>query len=259
VSQLPFWLTFTANWGQSLVPLTPSYLGMFWTVCLEEQVYFLFPLILRLSRTVMSVLLLAMVLLGPVACLVTVAGGAPYPAVWNFTSSHLDSFGIGLLLALADARGSAVRPAWSKVRAGVASPAGVVVLAALSAAYLVVGSEVGPRFYEGYLTGATYVSASILAAGWIIVASSQRPLGWSGSRMLAWLGRRGYGLYAWHWPTLLVVNQVVVLNDSADYLTVPGFLVSLSTTIVAAIVSYRFLEAPFLKLRLRYQVVRNRM
>jgi peptidoglycan/LPS O-acetylase OafA/YrhL len=258
LSQLPFWLTFTANWGAPLVPLAPSYLSMFWTVCVEEQIYFLFPLILMLPRRAMVALLSAMVVAGPVACLLTVHSGAAYPAVWNLTSSHLDSFGIGLLLAVADSRLEVTGRVWQRARAAVASAPGIVTLTALTAAYFVVGGIAGPVFYEGYPTVVTYLAASVLAAGWIVVASGSEPLRWSGSRLLAWLGRRGYGLYAWHWPALLVVGQITVLNHEGD-LTVPGFLVSLAVTIAAAILSYRVLEAPFLKLRMRYQVVRNRM
>jgi peptidoglycan/LPS O-acetylase OafA/YrhL len=57
---------------------------------------------------------------------------------------------------------------------------------------------------------------------------------------------------------LLACVQLNVLTHTGA-LTLPGFLVSLATTILLAAVSYRFLEMPFLRLRLRFQVVANRV
>jgi peptidoglycan/LPS O-acetylase OafA/YrhL len=256
-SQLPYWVLFVDNWAAPIKSLPTSYLSMFWTVCLEEQVYFLFPLILLLPRRPMLVALAGLVVAGPVACYATVRTAQPYPAVWNFTTSHLDSFGLGLLLAVA-AAGHGFNRTWERIQNAIESRSGVVALIVLTLGYLVCGAVVGPGFYEGYPTVCTYLAASLLSAGWVIVASSQRPLERMAARVGAWLGRRGYGLYAWHWPVLLALTQVSPLTRLGN-LTVLGFAASLGLTLLLAIVSYRFLEVPFLRLRLRFQVVQNRL
>jgi peptidoglycan/LPS O-acetylase OafA/YrhL len=75
---------------------------------------------------------------------------------------------------------------------------------------------------------------------------------------MAWLGRRGYGLYAWHWPVLLVIAQVPFLMEPAG-MTVLGFVVAAVATVGIAAASYSLLELPFLRRRLRFQVVKNRL
>jgi peptidoglycan/LPS O-acetylase OafA/YrhL len=251
---LPGWLTFLANW--TVPPAT--YITMFWTICVEEQVYFLFPLILLLALRPMQVVFLSMIVAGPISCFVVIRSGLSYPAVWNFTTSHLDSFGLGLLIALLDSRGHDAPHWWRPARRMVVSRPGIIVLATATAAYIIGGAAAGPTFYTGYPTVVTYLAATTLAAGWVIVASGSRPLGSPTSAALAWLGRRGYGLYAWHWPVLLIFVQLPLLARGGE-LTIGGFLASLAATVALAIVSYRFLEVPFLRRRLRFQVVPNRL
>jgi peptidoglycan/LPS O-acetylase OafA/YrhL len=164
-----------------------------------------------------------------------------------------------LLLALADANSDAAGRTWRRARRAIDSPGGVAVLLIATVSYIIGGGRAGPGFYQGYRTMVTYLVASILAAGWVIVASGSRPLEWRLTRAFAWLGRRGYGLYAWHWPVLLVLLQVPALTSRAGGLTVSGFVASLAGTVLLAILSYRYLEVPFLRLRLRFQVVQNRL
>jgi peptidoglycan/LPS O-acetylase OafA/YrhL len=112
-SQLPFFLSFTENWAAPIKAFPSNYLSMFWTVCVEEQIYFIFPVIMLLAWRPMAALLVAMVLAGPLSCYLVIHQGQPYPGVWNFTATHLDSFGIGLLLALADCRRGRLSSAWT--------------------------------------------------------------------------------------------------------------------------------------------------
>jgi peptidoglycan/LPS O-acetylase OafA/YrhL len=257
-TEFPYWLTFLENWAAPIKGFPGDYLSMFWTVCVEEQVYFLFPAILLLAWRPMVAVLCAMIVAGPLSCYLTIRHGQPYPAVWNFTTSHFDSFGLGLLLALLDAHRADAGTAWHRMRSWIDSRAGAAILLALTAAYVIGGGWWGPSFYIGYDTAWTYVTASLLAVGWVIVASGSRPLEWPTTRFMAWLGRRGYGLYAWHWPVLLLAGQVSALT-APDGLTIMGFFASLAATVLLAIASYRFLEVPFLRLRLRFQVVQNRL
>jgi len=58
---------------------------------------------------------------------------------------------------------------------------------------------------------------------------------------------------------LLVVVQIPLLTTAGGLLTGPGFAASLAITIALAILSYQYLEVRFLRRRLRFQVVGNRL
>jgi peptidoglycan/LPS O-acetylase OafA/YrhL len=63
-------------------------------------------------------------------------------------------------------------------------------------------------------------------------------------RPLALIGIASYSLYLWHFP---IVNQIAQRAPSLNYLELLAICVPLSC--VVALISYRVVEAPFLRLR----------
>ena len=55
---------------------------------------------------------------------------------------------------------------------------------------------------------------------------------------VAWIGKRSYSLYLWHWPVLVLMRW----TSGVD--TVLTYTVAVVTTVLAAAVSYRFVELP---------------
>lgn len=253
-AQLPWSLTFLENWAAGPLDFGTTYLTVLWTVCVEEQVYLLFPLILLLPARAMRMLLLAMVAIGPLSCLMITAQAVPLPAVWNFTTSHFDSFGLGLLAALA-ASGRLLPGRWDAARRRAGTPAGIAALVGATVLYVAIGMVAGPAMFKGYGTALAYPAASLLALGWVLACSGSHPLTSSAARWSGWLGRRGYGLYVWHWPILLALIQIPVLTADTQRLAVWAIPISLALTVLVSIASYRFLEEPFLRLRVRFQAV----
>jgi peptidoglycan/LPS O-acetylase OafA/YrhL len=67
---------------------------------------------------------------------------------------------------------------------------------------------------------------------------------------LVWFGTISYGLYLWHWPVLKLLDMLLLpqgLSQTAWFLL---FCAPLS--VVAAWLSWRFVEAPCQSLRLRF-------
>lgn len=68
----------------------------------------------------------------------------------------------------------------------------------------------------------------------------------------AWVGRRTYGLYLWHWPIFVAVAPML----GSSIITI--FVVCLALTFVAAELSFRYLETPILARGIRGVLPRTR-
>ncbi|MEW1835841.1 acyltransferase family protein [Microbacterium sp. NPDC079995] len=241
--------TFSYNWvavangssyfGGGLDSSAPELLRNLWSLAVEEQFYLLWPLLLplvlrlRRGRVAVAVGLSAASVLA--AAWLSVGGAT---RVYYGTDTH--AFGLLLGVALAFLRPSERRPGVPPVVGG-AALVGIVALA------LVTPGD-GVETFPGLL-----VAASALAV--VAIASAVRagsPLG----RLLdvaplRWVGERSFGIYLWHWP-LVVILTVATTRSSPD-VAVPleVALLTLALTVLAAEVSFRFIEQPVRRLGFR--------
>jgi len=79
------------------------------------------------------------------------------------------------------------------------------------------------------------------------------------TRVLTLLGKISYGLYMYHILSISIVNEVSIRIFNVNplqhqYYPIFLFIVGLSLTIILAIVSYNWIEIPFLKLKERYSL-----
>jgi peptidoglycan/LPS O-acetylase OafA/YrhL len=87
-----------------------------------------------------------------------------------------------------------------------------------------------------------------LCAAWLVALAvdDRAPfVPWLKSPFALWIGKRSYSLYLWHYPILMVFSFAGVRSRLTDVLTVVASL-------VAAHLSYRLVEQPFLRLRGRF-------
>ncbi len=204
----------------------------FWSLAIEEQFYLVFPLVLLLLARG-SANRRAWLMPTVVAGLFTLSLGAQLfwalrDPNWAYygTDARLYQLLGGVLVALA-LRGTVRRPS-----PGAAGVGAVFALAAM----LVLGSglvDVSPSLRG---IGATVASMLLIAA---LMTSESAPLGRLLSRPTpVFLGKVSYGTYLWHWPVILVIEEVLSVRP----LVLAVLATALSTGLAA--LSFQLLETP---------------
>jgi peptidoglycan/LPS O-acetylase OafA/YrhL len=165
----------------------------------------------------------------------------PYPAVWNFSTSHLDSFALGILIAL---NLNSVIIYVKRVRR-------VKLILIFNALFLVLICSTSIQLvYTSRLSSITYLFAAIIFSLLLVVASFEK---WEfrGKKIFMYIGQRSFGLYFFHWPVLYYAK----VELRTEFLTIESALVVLAITLVLSELSYRYLESPFMKARVKFQTV----
>ncbi len=211
-----------------------------WSLAIEEQFYVIWPLLLVLvlgrGRGVRGVLRLSMVVatLGTLLLIGLSLAGASQNSLYLGSHTRMASVGMGAVLA-----------AWTQL--GDEAPAkrgltpllgtlGWIGAGVLAVAWVTVGLH-DQALYRGILTLAGLAAVAVLAS----VTHGASPVMSNGLSVapLRWLGLISYGLYLWHWPIFLW------LDEPRTGLSGPGlFFVRILASLAAAIVSYELLEKP---------------
>jgi peptidoglycan/LPS O-acetylase OafA/YrhL len=248
VVERPVWwylaglLTFTMNWTV-LGGWYPSVTSHLWSISIEEQFYFGWPLVVRWTpRRALPWVCLGMIAVAITTRAVLVSRGldASAQAIWVNTAAHLDPLAIGGLVALAWAR----RP-WTL-------PAGThwLALAGASVALTLIqhrGIVPIPSVHQIW----TYLVSAVILGG-VVAATAGSQSGLLASRPLVYLGRISYGLYVFHMPVLTAFEP---FTDLVRW--VVRLPLAFGLTLAVAALSYRFLEQPFLRLKERFTYVRS--
>jgi peptidoglycan/LPS O-acetylase OafA/YrhL len=218
--------TYTMNWGLALRWTVDSGpLGHTWSLAAEEQFYLIWPALFLLVRGRWRVGLLLAAAVGALAWRIWLdAQGASVLRLYYPADTHSDGLIIGCLLALAPripARG------------------GWFALAAFAA-----GVRLLHFGDEGYNVASITLAA--LIGAWLVSAATGAG---SFARVMAWrplvaLGKISYGVYLYHYAAMVLVTGL---------LGKPWAPVGSLLGIGVAILSYRYLERPFLSLKSRFE------
>jgi peptidoglycan/LPS O-acetylase OafA/YrhL len=198
-------------------------LGVFWSLSVEEQFYFVFPWAFRrFDPRVLRAMLWVLVAAGPIVRIVIVET-RPQQLFQVNPLSCFDGIAVGILLAHALEHGNRLG---ARLRAALTVAGGLVIAATLML-------PVVPLWFSAGLMPTMVVAG---AAG-VIYGAAEAPLSTP-----AWLGRPGelcYGIYLLHAPLLFVLRPLI---DRVH--PVIGLVVWIAVTIDAAVLSYRFIEGP---------------
>lgn len=219
-------------------PLGGGGWGHLWSLSVEEQFYFVWPVVLLVllrrigQRTIMWVLIVS-------AAGVTIwrthlrLGGSSFFRLYLLTDSRVDALLIGAALAIASRNNPGLGRLASRWSA-VLLP-GIVVLMLLAD----FGSSAETDRSPGWLVGPGMIIVALISAVLLIVSINTvagRMSRILNSKLAVAVGRRSYGIYLYHYPVLAWVSRHR-----------GGWLFAFFLTLVITELSYRFVEQPILQ------------
>ncbi len=234
---------YVSNWTRAFEVPMPQFLGHTWSLAIEEQYYLLWPVILAgllkiwglRARTVVIVLLAALAFAVWRSWLTY--DGASIARLYNGTDTRADALligcALGMMLALPGVRGNMGLQNFARVAA---LPCVLILLIA--------GYSLQWEMRAMYAGGSVFFSlvSAVLVAALVL---PQRTLAHRIFELppLVFLGRICYGLYLWHFPIYNILRFGFSLSD----VWVAGLGIPL--TFAIAMLSYRYIESPFLAIK----------
>jgi len=246
-------LLLSGNWISALHGLPVSVALPLWSVSVEEQFYLLWPRVVRRSSPKRLALVAAgLLVLASGTRFVLLAGHTTMQMLSYSTFTRLDGIAVGILICLV------LRGRIPSLSMGVRLIFVFVGLGGLmGAAELLGGTAPGaaPTLLGGML-GFPLVAAActlLFLSALGLPVERMRMAGWF---RLVYLGKISYGLYVYHYLSLLLARKVLGTLHAGLY---PVYaLLGLALTVVFSIASYQFLELPFLRLKERFTYVLSR-
>ena len=259
--------TVSLAWGAALMLLftnwytvdhgyPPGFLFPLWSISLEEQFYLLWPCIVKYaspgSLLGVSTLLMA-------AAYVTLArllqqGQILDPGIWANSLVQFQFFAFGTMTAIV-LRGRV--PNLSKPMRWGLFVAGLLCLRAAQAA-VYSSDPVLPHDLEHI---APRYLIALLGCLCLFFSCLQLPAGRLQTPFI-YLGKISYGLYVFHALWLGVARDLLKPFAHGHLRGLPSELIAMAialpATVVTGMVSYRYLESPFLRFKKRFTVVRSR-
>lgn len=212
----------------------PPLLLHLWSLAVEEQFYLVWPLLVALigrsGRRGLGAVALLVAALSACWLGVSFEAASDPTRVYVGTDTRLSGLLLGAALAT-------VLPlvGGRRLPSGLGDALGLGGLAGLGWAGLRLTSH-EPFLYRGGLVLVDLCSCALIAA---LVTPTWLARGF-GARPAAWLGRRSYGLYLWHWPVFAVTRPELDLSWSEPRV----LALRLGLTFALSELCYRSIETP---------------
>ncbi|MCA8989619.1 MAG: acyltransferase, partial [Planctomycetaceae bacterium] len=217
-----------------------SLLNHFWSLCIEEQFYLVWPFLAFgcSPRT------LKRILIGAIVCslclrLSILQVWHSWEAEYTFPLCRLDGLAFGALLALENA--SEQRDFRLLKRLGMVSIVISVLLFVLFRGFRLENAELMAVL-------PTLIAAAYLPLFCNVLTVEDSPLKTMlRSRWLAWLGTLSYGLYVYHQIIRVLVQEYWGIRE-----TILGTLVIGGSSLILSLISFQFVETYFLNLKTKF-------
>jgi peptidoglycan/LPS O-acetylase OafA/YrhL len=252
--QWPYWFYLT-NFSIVDRGWAHGWLDVAWSLAIEEHFYLVWPLVIWLSPPrLLAALCVAIIVAEPIARIYARGAGMDPLPIYLFTWFRLDGLAVGALLALAQRRGllpALDRWAPAVVIAGVAGLIGCTIMGG--------NTWYWNRWYQMY--GYSLIA---ITGGAMLVSAINRPAGSLWPRLLSagWLrafGKYSYGLYLLHPPVMGAVHGFILSPEHSETFAIAPWIgqvlfyaVATPLAFAVAWLSWRFFEAPILRLKAKF-------
>jgi len=246
-------LLLSGNWVYVWLGYTQSIALPLWSVSIEEQFYLLWPQVVRrASAKRLAAVAAGLLVMASGVRFVLLARHTTMQMLGYGTFTRLDGIAVGILISLVlrgrvPSLSMGVRFFFVFLGLGGLMGASELLLAtAPGAAPTLLGGMLGFP-----LVGVACTLLFLSALG--LPVERMRAVGWF---RLVYLGKISYGLYVYHLLALVLMRSALSPLGVALY---PVYaLLGFALTVALSIVSYHFLELPFLKLKERFTYVLSR-
>jgi len=243
-------LTFSSNWyfiatgSDYFAGAVPELFRNLWSLAVEEQFYLLWPLVLlvvvlRMSRGGRIALLAGATAASALAMALLLTPGQP-TAVYYGTGTHAFGLTLGALLAVVSRWWPVHALEWPRAARRGLGVAGVAALAGLLVLTAVMPGD-ADWTYRGGLLAVAVLTAVLIAAFLVPGSPLVRAIDIA---PLRWIGERSYGIYLWHWPVFILLAAALPTWTGDPVLVWVLGAIAAAITVVAAAVSFRFVETP---------------
>lgn len=250
-NQVWFW-SYLVNWKIGMEGSFDVFQGGYmWSLAVEEQFYMLWPFVIFYLKDKVVPFCLTLIVSLAALRVIMLQWGWNATSLYVMTITHLDGLLIGSALAVA------IRHSGTKEKATrLLSYSAPLAIAAVIGIMVIVG-----RFsFSGSEVAAIGLLAIAILSGYLVVRVINDPENSRVNRffrlpILIYFGKLCYGLYLFHHPIGVFVNEYIVACNAFvlfnSYLpaTLANVVVSMAISVFIASLSFRLFEMPFLKLK----------
>jgi peptidoglycan/LPS O-acetylase OafA/YrhL len=226
-----------------------------WTISYEEQFYLVIPWVLRklyqIKKSTAVLFLTGAMLIGTLIRWIFIYNQTEHPDIWVLPITHFESIFGGLMIGLG---------LFDKFLKKI--PNWLLLIGGLLALYAV---TLLPNVEE--IQWKLMLTYPLIGIGMsLILYAVMRGNIWLFShlfknKVLGYLGKISYGLYVYHVGSLWLAVKITDALVSPERLLVypaTALLLGLLITVAISMVSYQFLEKPFLQLKERFTFIKSR-
>ena len=243
-SELPYLLSFSYNWHQLYIGDSRGMAAILWSISVEEQIYFVLPLLLLLFyRWGFEKLAISLILIGYFCRILFYINDL---SLYRNTFSYMSTIGIGMLFAIYERK---IR-LWFNTHRRPLSVVSISLILCYVPLFKPVFSVGSLPIFAFDMTAVT----SILLL--LILGGNEKEQTNPFLKLLAYFGRRTYGMYIFHWPILALMVSRGILYDDLTGISIQGLVLAFIFVAAISAFSYRFFEKPFLDLRRKHQFIK---